>query len=248
MSVLLLRLAAPLQSWGIASKYNHRHTQREPTKSGIVGLLAAASGRRRNDPIEDLAQLRLGIRLDQPGELHRDYHTAASLPRQYTADPAYRAARRSVATLPTHRWYLTDALFLAAVEAPQPLLTTIDATLRHPAFPLYLGRRSCPPTRPLSLGLRDADIDAAFATEPWQASASRRRREGRRRLSLHTVVDDPTGDELVNDLPLSFDPLDRRYGWRRVRRGRVVVTNPDGKDDEQDPAARQTDPFDLLRW
>ena len=44
MATLLLRLAAPLQSWGSDSKFETRKTDREPTKSGVVGLLAAALG------------------------------------------------------------------------------------------------------------------------------------------------------------------------------------------------------------
>ena len=44
MAVLMLRLAAPMQSWGTDSKFEVRKTNREPTKSGVVGLLAAALG------------------------------------------------------------------------------------------------------------------------------------------------------------------------------------------------------------
>ena len=44
MATLLLRLAAPLQAWGADSKFETRKTNREPTKSGVIGLLAAALG------------------------------------------------------------------------------------------------------------------------------------------------------------------------------------------------------------
>ena len=49
MSTLLLRLAAPLQSWGASSKFGRRATEREPTKSGVIGLVAAALGIRRTE-------------------------------------------------------------------------------------------------------------------------------------------------------------------------------------------------------
>ena len=39
MATLLLRLAAPLQAWGADSKFETRKTGREPTKSGVIGLL-----------------------------------------------------------------------------------------------------------------------------------------------------------------------------------------------------------------
>ena len=76
MSVLLLRLAGPLQSWGTSSRFVRRNTDRVPSKSGIIGLLAAAQGRRRIDPIEDPLHLRIGVRVDQPGHLERDFQTA----------------------------------------------------------------------------------------------------------------------------------------------------------------------------
>ncbi len=61
--VLLLRLAGPMQSWGDASRFNRRETRTEPTKSAVIGLLASAQGRTREDPIEDLLQLSFGVRI-----------------------------------------------------------------------------------------------------------------------------------------------------------------------------------------
>jgi CRISPR-associated protein Cas5/CasD subtype I-E len=74
-AVLVLRLAGPLQSWGLRSSFNRRETNAEPTKSGVLGLLAAAAGMSREDPLDDLIPLRLGVRVDQTGTLLRDYHT-----------------------------------------------------------------------------------------------------------------------------------------------------------------------------
>ena len=54
MTVLLLRLAGPLQAWGVKSRFTVRSTELAPTRSGIIGMLSAAIGRRRTDPIEDL--------------------------------------------------------------------------------------------------------------------------------------------------------------------------------------------------
>ncbi|CAM5729897.1 hypothetical protein SANTM175S_01872 [Streptomyces antimycoticus] len=76
-AVLLLRLAGPLQAWGSRSAFNRRETNAEPTKSGVIGLLAAAAGRAREEPLDELLPLRLGIRVDQPGTLLRDYHTVS---------------------------------------------------------------------------------------------------------------------------------------------------------------------------
>lgn len=139
MATLLLRLAAPLQSWGSDSKFETRKTDREPTKSGVVGLLAAALGLRRDDT-EGLARLnglRFAVRADQEGSLLVDFHTAKSRDTSYV----------------TYRHYLQDAVFLAGLESgDEALLRELEAALRHPVYPLYLGRRSCPPTLPLCLG------------------------------------------------------------------------------------------------
>lgn len=78
MAVLLLRLAAPLQSWGADSKFETRRTNREPTKSGVIGMLAAAVGLRRDRTaeLETLNKLRFGVRIDREGELLVDFHMA----------------------------------------------------------------------------------------------------------------------------------------------------------------------------
>lgn len=67
MSTLLLRLAGPMQAWGTDSKFEVRGAGREPSKSGVIGLLAAALGRSRDSDLSDLNALRFGIRVEQEG-------------------------------------------------------------------------------------------------------------------------------------------------------------------------------------
>lgn len=76
--VLLVRLAAPLQSWGVASHFSHRDSHVRPSKSAVVGLCAAALGRDRTDAVDDLASLVFGVRADHPGTPVRDYHTVGA--------------------------------------------------------------------------------------------------------------------------------------------------------------------------
>ena len=118
MATLLLRLAAPLQSWGSDSKFETRKTGREPTKSGVVGLLAAALGLRRDDT-EGLARLnglRFAVRADQEGSLLVDFHTAKSRDTSYV----------------TYRHYLQDAVFLAGLESEdEALLRELETALRE---------------------------------------------------------------------------------------------------------------------
>lgn len=225
MTVLLLRLAGPLQSWGDSSRFVNRGTRYEPTKSGIIGLIAAAQGRHRVDPIEDLARLIYGVRTDQPGRLIRDFQTA-----QHWQEPNRDG---TVDSLPlSYRHYLADAVFVAGLQAGTALLEGIDEALRSPAFPLYLGRRSTPPAGPISLGLREGDLVEVLRNEPWQASPVRQRRTRTSTVWLDIVRDAYPGEmdgEVVRDQPLSFDPERRQYTWRTiVAEPPVEVANPLG--------------------
>lgn len=216
MTALLLRLAAPLQSWGTSSRFVRRNTDRAPSKSGIIGLLAAAQGRRRTDPIEDLLHLSIGVRIEQPGRLERDFQTARP--------------RDGATPMPlSYRFYLADAAFIVAVRGEQALLDGLREALRRPVFPLFLGRRACPPAGRLDHGLRDGDIEQILATEPWQAAEFVQRSHHAPEITLDTIVDcapDEPDATLVRDEPISFDPRHRDYGWRSVRHGRVTFPNP----------------------
>ena len=127
MATLLLRLAAPLQAWGADSKFETRKTNREPTKSGVIGLLAAALGLRRDEreALARLTGLRFGVRVEREGQLLVDYHTAKT--------------QDEKTSYVTYRHYLQDAVFLAGIESEDAaLLQQLQQALLHPAFPLYL--------------------------------------------------------------------------------------------------------------
>lgn len=216
-AVLVLRLAGPLQSWGGRSRFVRRETEQAPTKSGVIGLLAAARGMRRTDELTELFGLRFGVRSDQPGRLVRDFQTARSLDGSRVMPLSYR-------------YYLADAVFVATIAGDEALLRGLDEAVRRPCFPLYLGRRSCPPAGPVTLGVRHGTLTGVLQGEPWQAAAWHRR--GLRGESVTVpVVRDATPDdactETMRDEPLSFDPRRREYGWRAVVREEVVLSHPD---------------------
>lgn len=220
MSTLLLKLKGPLQSWGASSRYQRRETHPVPTKSAVVGLLAASEGRRRSDPVEDLAELEFGVRVDQPGTLLRDYQTAIDWKKG-------SSARLS------DRYYLQDACFVAAIGGSAALMQSLNQALTSPAFPLYLGRRSCPADPRLVLGLTELGVEESLRDVEWQASNWYRRTRGRR-VSLTIHRDARPGEEVeerVQDVPLSFDPARREYGWRAVHMPAPhVVENEQGRD------------------
>ena len=251
---LVLRLAGPLQSWGSTSRHNQRYTSDRPTKSGVLGLLAAASGRRRGDPIEDLLALRMGVRVDQAGTVLRDYHTVSDFRGRPLLSASVNRAGVQQSTSPkksthlTERYYLQDAVFIAAVSGNNDLLAALAESVVRPAFLLSLGRRSCVPTLPILVpgggphGLWAMQLERALEEVPWQAGPAERKRRTGDRVRLPVTTDDESGDGLESDVPESF-------GWGRgpmlsrpVRPGWVEL--PSGNQ-SQDRASGH-DPFELL--
>jgi CRISPR system Cascade subunit CasD len=225
MNTLLLRLAAPMQAWGSDSKFSQRGTNREPTKSGVIGLLACALGRRRTESIDDIASLRFGVRVDQPGKLIRDYHTARK----------EWGSKTSHTSFVSHRYYLSDAIFVVGLESDNlQFLDEIKDALFHPAFPLFLGRRACPPTGELFLGIYEGvgleDALRSNSIAPWQAKQWYRLRKPDP-VKLDMFCDCGSGEASFSrkDAPVSFDQSYRRYDIRSIREEIVEFANPDGK-------------------
>ncbi|MET9063433.1 type I-E CRISPR-associated protein Cas5/CasD [Streptomyces antibioticus] len=260
-AILLLRLAAPLQSWGGPSRYNRRETRPQPTKSGVLGLLAAAEGRDRETSIADLVGLQLGVRADQPGTLLRDYHTYSDYRGLPLLSAKTNAKGQQTRTAPpkytgvTQRFYLQDAVFVAVLRGPKTFVESLEEAVRNPVHPLSLGRRSCPPTGPVSLGLRpDTALEDALKEVPWQAGSHRRRQVHDATVSLEATVEDPVGDHLAVDVPDTYDlKTGTTFGRRAVRH--LWVTVPTGRTQATHPAqdsgaAGQSghDPFALLGW
>ncbi len=206
MSVLLLRLCGPMQSWGTESKFTVRDTGREPSKSGVVGLLCAALGRPRREPIHDLAALRMGVRVDQEGSVAYDYHTAMDVLRADGSGTKDAEVSR--------RYYLADARFLVGLESEDlGLLRKLYTALRDPHWPLYLGRKAFVPGEPVWLpdGLRPhQSLMQALQTFPWLGPDWQEPEN-----ELRLVLEQEDGPEVRNDQPISFAM--RRFAPRRLR-------------------------------
>lgn len=221
MSVLLLRLAGPLQSWGASSRFQSRGTRREPTKSGVIGMLAAALGRRRNESVADLVALNFAVRADQPGTVLRDFQTA------YASTAKVVESRK---TGISDRYYLSDAVFVAAIEGDEAFVEQLATALEAPRFPLFLGRRSCPPEGQLVLGIEQGHGREVLRDADWQAAGwYRRTQPDPVQLELtYDAESDEVGD-MVRDVPISFSSERREYGWRRVASEMVAMPNREGK-------------------
>jgi CRISPR system Cascade subunit CasD len=247
MHTLLLRLAGPMQAWGLQSRFPDRDTGLEPSKSGVVGLLCAALGKPRDERPDDdhypklakITALRMGVRVDRQGTLMYDYHTAqnvrvaaASVTDRKVAevlagkrkDEKGNILRDSVST----RHYLADARFLVGMESPDlSLLTELHNALCNPVWPLYLGRKAFVPGDPVWLedGLcSDLALSEALETYPWLGCNSDRRAE-----QVRLVLEDADGSEVRPDQPLSF--AERRFAPRRVSTTFIPAPLPREEDD-----------------
>ena len=200
MATLLIRLAAPLQSWGSDSQFDTRRTQSIPTKSGVVGLLAAALGRKRNESLHDLNALKMGVRVDQPGSMLVDFHTA----------------RRDKTSYISRRHYLSDAIFVVGLQSEdETLLNNLKYALQHPVYPLFLGRRSCPPTLPIVLETSAEELVQAIKVVPWQVPEWKRRKQ-KTCFKASIYCDDEQG--ILNmTKALSFNPEYRQYTYQGTK-------------------------------
>lgn len=216
MATLLLRLQGPMQSWGTTSRFDERDTQLEPSKSGVLGLICAALGRDRSEPLDDLASLLMGVRVDREGVPMRDYQTATGV-LIATGKPDLKR------TVVSPRYYLSDAVFLVGLEGDDTgLLERIQAALRAPVWPLALGRKSFVPSMPVALpeGLKQMGLLAALQSWPalvtWSPGAS-----------LRLALEDAQEGSVRLDQPVG--PFaERRFGPRFVKQ--EVMHVPDSID------------------
>lgn len=163
MATVLLKLSGPLQSWGTDSHFETRHTDSHPSKSGVIGMIAAGLGYHRDedDKLIRLNSLAFAVRIDQVGQILRDYHTAGKYKENGEFDRTYV----------TNRYYLQDAVFVVALSSnDEELIEDVKKAVTEPYYPIFLGRRSLPPTADLLLGVFDTDAISALKKCPWQAA------------------------------------------------------------------------------
>jgi CRISPR system Cascade subunit CasD len=159
-SYLVFRLYGPMASWGEVAVGEVRPSESVPTRSALLGLLAAALGLRREDDEahSELAEsLRFAVLVEAPGVPLRDYHTVQRLPSRSGRKPQLRleqlaADRHRLDTIQSYRDYVCDAVYTVAASSRGSLqwsLEDLAKALHRPVYALYLGRKSCPPSVPL---------------------------------------------------------------------------------------------------
>jgi len=188
---LLFTLAAPMASFGALAVGERRPSWNRPSKSQVLGLLAAALGieRREEECLSALAAaLHYAVRVDVPGRPHADYHTAQVPParrgrRYFTRADELAVPKSELKTILSRRDFVTDAIHTIAVwardEPPLPIsLADMAQALATPRFVPYAGRKAHPlllPMAPRTVTAEDfVEAFAAFdAGEPEPMKAFR---------------------------------------------------------------------------
>lgn len=257
---LVVQLFGPMQSWGISSRWSERDTLLEPSKSGVVGILAAAQGRHRDELVDDLAALRMGVRVDLEGIPSVDFQTAGggdssagiakaadkapSLKDEWARLEGEKRIVRQGSSI-SNRYHLQDAAFLVALQSDDiELLNKLNRALRRPAFPIGLGRRGYVPSIPVAMprdqGVKEGDVERILKETVWlpeQEQLQVQHLFGRRQSLLRTVIEASGSDAhaVRMDQPIGAAFATRQFGPRGVMFSEVDTPHMDtGKEPTND--------------
>lgn len=230
-NTVFIRLEGPLQAWGDTSKFVIRRSMEAPTKSGVLGLVCCAMGLSRKaarERLPELNTLAMGVRIDRAGTRWWDYHTVGAGIGMMTA--AGKVKTGAAGTVIKRLEYLADASFLVALRGDPALVSAVAEALASPVWPVYLGRRSCPPSVPVLARAGNgetwtnpgthADLKAALEALPWRPRHDDDApRDGQRQrlnaITLESIVEwraandndtAPEQAEVWYDAPVCFDP------------------------------------------
>ncbi len=216
MKTILLKLAGPLQSWGTGSNFETRHTDLHPSKSAIIGLVAACLGYRRHEDekIQRLNELDFAVRVDEQGMILRDYHIAAKYKPKGDFDQTYV----------TNRYYLQDAVFVVALShEDEGLMEEIYEALKHPYFQPYMGRRSLPLNADFLLGICDQDAMECLRNKPRQTDKGSPAQSDELQIYGDAHLMNSRQKRMRRDRVISFNQEGRKFGFRAEGRETAVV-------------------------
>lgn len=182
---LLFQLFGSMCSWGDVAVGESRVSASVPGRAAMLGLLAAALGVKRDQEsqLQSLsADLCFGMLVLNPGYFLRDYHTAQVPPAgalkkrpARTRKDELSVPKDELGTILSSRDYRTDACYRIAVQASDTgewKLEALHQALLEPVFPLYLGRKACPPALPLQPQIVSAEsLLAAFQSAEFYGPA-----------------------------------------------------------------------------
>lgn len=211
MKTIILKFSGPLQSWGTKSNFETRHTDFYPSKSAVIGIIAAALGYRRyeNEKISKLNELGFAVRVDQPGNLCRDYHTAHKYKKDGTEERTYV----------TNRYYIEDAVFAVAIShSDDEYIRKIYTALQHPWFQMFMGRRALPVPYDFIVGIFEDGALENLTSLEWLAADWYKKRMGAEPVNLEIYIDSNLAHSntvnLRKDIVKSFSQIERKFDFR----------------------------------
>ncbi len=210
MDTVFIRLCGPMQSWGLAGRFDVKDSAPWPTKSGVVGLVASALGINRFGNIDHLVSLRLAVAVLREGTMNVDYHTATMSARS--------GPKHSDKTAQTWRAYISDGDFVASLTGDSSTIQAIKSAIRDPAWIPFLGRRSYAPSTPLLVDIEGANsgdlridmIDAVTQVLAQQGV------HGAQRITFAIECGEETATATLPDQPIGRF-ADRRFARRAIR-------------------------------
>ncbi|MGB4614015.1 MAG: type I-E CRISPR-associated protein Cas5/CasD [Erysipelotrichaceae bacterium] len=231
MKTLLLKFAGPLQSWGTNSHFESRYTDFYPSKSAVIGMVAASFGYRRkeDEKIQKLNELDFAIRIDQPGNLLKDFHVAQK----------YKSNGQLEKNYVTNRYYLEDAIFLVALShKEEDFILNIAEALRNPYFQTFLGRRSLPINNDFILDITSEGAIKSLESYAWQASEWYKKRNMSSIINLELIADSDLLDNcpknLRKDRVLSFSQKERKFAFRYESNAYTSINNKNSEETNHD--------------
>jgi CRISPR system Cascade subunit CasD len=239
MKTLTIRLTSPLQSYGNEASFDRRTSGDCPSKSAIIGMIAAALGYRRDNPrILKLNDLSFAVRVDQWGKTLTDFHIV-------------EWKQGKPPTL-TYRDYLQDAIFVVGIgHENEELIDNIQKALRQPKFQLFLGRRANVPAGLLNLKLfTNTDPITVLEKLKWQASKwyqEKMWQQNKKKFVNHIeIIADANllpnkRVVMVKDRVKSFSQKNRQYSYRSVAFEEIKLKNPCAEQTQATVDLKNTD-------
>lgn len=229
MKTILLKLKGPMQSWGTSSHFETRNTDYYPSKSALIGIIAASFGYRRDQEqkIKELNELDFALRIDQQGMLLRDYHIAKK----------YKKTGEFERTYVTNRYYMEDAVFVVAIShANDRRVEEIYEALQHPYFSPFMGRRSCPVPLDFIIKMTEEDAITALEKLEWQAAEWYKKKHADYRADIYAdkaLI--PQGIATMRkDYVISFSQKERKFGPRFEVRKSINLIDGDSRCKQND--------------
>jgi len=197
MKTLILKTEG-LSAYGLQTFDIHRRVNHFPTRSAIIGLLAAALGitRKEHNKLYELSESVItAVQVNDAGEKMMDYHTV-----QNFRSPTGKIQH---GTKPTFREYWCDSEHTFAISTNDELAKKLCEAVQSPIFTMFQGRKCCPLTRPIFEGFLIADNPAI--------ALKKRTEDGQ-------IFSDVKGENHVATLQIrdKLTPVFRKYAIRTV--------------------------------